>query len=131
MQSVFTSLSELAKLLGLAEEYCRRADLPDSLTFKTQVVLEELFVNTFKHGYQEKEGQAIVTLEAEKEYLFIRYADHAPAFDPLAKETPDLRKRFAEGIPGGAGLVLLRSMTQGLCYFRKEDSNIIEMRITA
>ena len=131
MHRVFTSLSELPELLDLAEEDCSRARLPDSLTFKAQVVLAELFVNTFKHAYQENEGPTEITLEAEKESLFIRFTDQGPTFDPLSVETPDLQKRFSDGVPGGAGLVLLRSMARDLRYFRRDNRNIVEMRITA
>ena len=130
MRRVFTSLDELPELLELAEESCRQTGLPGSLAFKAQVVLEELFVNIFKHAYQDKQGPAEITLEAEKTALLLRVADQGPAFDPLGKETPDLQKRFADGIPGGAGLVLLRSMAQDLRYTRTDSHNILEMRIT-
>ncbi|MCL1916672.1 MAG: ATP-binding protein [Desulfovibrionaceae bacterium] len=131
MRRVFFSLSELPVLLDLAEDSCRGAGLPDSLAFKAQVVLEELFVNIFKHAYQDKDGPAEIILKAEKTALFIRVADQGPAFDPLAEEMPDLQQRFAEGIPGGAGLVLLHSMVQDLQYSRLNNRNVLEMRITA
>ena len=131
MRRVFTTFSELPELLDLAEKDCRRAGLPDSLIFKAQVVLEELFVNIFKYAYQDRDGSAEITLEAEATALFIRVADQGPAFDPLAAKTPDLEKRFAEGIPGGAGLVLLRSIAQDLRYARQDDHNVLEMRIPA
>ena len=131
MRRVFASLDELPELLDLAEEICRRAGLPDSLVFKAQVVLEELFVNIFKHAYQDGEGWAKIILEAEEAALFICVADQGPAFDPLAREAPDLYQNFAHGIPGGAGLVLLRSMAQNLQYSRRDNQNILEMRITA
>jgi anti-sigma regulatory factor (Ser/Thr protein kinase) len=131
MRRVFTSLNELPELLDLAEETCRLAGLPDSLAFKAQVVLEELLANIFKHAYQGSPGPVEITLETERSVLFMRVADHGPAFDPLTKETPELQKRFADGIPGGAGLVLLRSMAQDLRYTRTDKYNILEMRITA
>ncbi|MDR2891987.1 MAG: ATP-binding protein [Deltaproteobacteria bacterium] len=130
MQRVFTSLSELPAVLDMTEETCRRAGLPDELAFKAQVVLEELFVNTFMHAYKNDEGPAKITLEAAKENLFIRFADQGPAFDPLIAETPDLQQRFAEGTPGGAGLILLRTMAEDLHYTRQDEHNILEMRIT-
>ena len=131
MRRVFSSLSELPELLDLAEETCRRAGLPDSLAFKAQVVLEELFVNICKHAYQNRGGPTEITLEAQHAALFIRVADQGPAFDPLTKETPDLQQRFADGIPGGAGLILLRSMVQDLRYARLDDRNVLEMRAIA
>ena len=130
MRRVFTSFNELPELLSLAEELCRDAGLPDSLTFKGQVVLEELFVNIFKHAYQNSKGSVEIILETENAALRIRIADQGPAFDPLAAETPDLQKRFAEGIPGAAGLVLLRAMVQELRYARQDGRNTLEVRIT-
>ena len=131
MRRVFTSFSQLPELLDLAEDDCRRAGLPDALAFNAQVVLEELFVNIFKHAYQDRDGPVEVTLKTEKTALFIQVADQGPAFDPLTAETPDLEQRFADGLPGGAGLVLLRAMARDLRYARREDRNILEMRITA
>ena len=131
MRRVFTSLGELPELLDLAEEICR--GMPDSLTFKAQVVLEELFVNIFKHAYQDSGdggGSVEITLEAEQAAVFIRITDQGPAFDPLTAETPDLQKRFADGIPGAAGLVLLRAMVQELRYTRLDGRNILEVRLT-
>ena len=129
MRRVFASFNELPELLSLAEELCRRAGLPDSMTFKAQVVLEEIFVNIFKHAYQNSTGAAEVVLEAEKAALCIRVSDQGPAFDPSAAETPDLQKRFTEGTLGGAGLVLLRSMAHDLRYTRQGERNILEIRI--
>ncbi|MDR2502974.1 MAG: ATP-binding protein [Deltaproteobacteria bacterium] len=126
---VFHSLRELPDLLDLAENVCRRADLPESTAFRAQVVLEELFVNIFKHAYQDGDGPAEITLEAAPEGIWLRVADQGPAFDPLNHKTPDLQKRFEQGVPGGAGLVLLRSMAQELRYSRLADKNILEMRI--
>jgi serine/threonine-protein kinase RsbW len=131
MRRVFTSVNELPELLDLAEESCRRAGMLDALAFKVQVVLEELFVNIFKHAYQDTGGPAEITLEAEETALFIRVADQGPAFNPLTAEKPDLQKRFVEGIPGGAGLVLLRSMAHDVRYARRDERNILEIRITA
>lgn len=129
MRRVFSSLDELPQLLDLAEEFCRRHGLPDSLIFRAQVVLEELFVNIFKHAYQDMGGPAEITLEAEQGALFIRVADQGPAFDPLVEEAPDLQQRFADGIPGGAGLILLRSMVRDVRYTRQDDCNVLEMRL--
>jgi serine/threonine-protein kinase RsbW len=126
---VFTSLEQLPELLDMAEELCRRAGLPEALAFKTQVVLEELFVNICKHAYQDKGGPARIAIRAENVSVCLRVEDEAPAFDPLAREIPDLQKRFEEGIPGGAGLLLVRSMTEGARYLRRENRNILEMRI--
>lgn len=128
-QKVFSELDELPLLLDLVDSFCRQAALPESLVFKSQVVLEEIVVNVFKHAYKDRGGPAEITLEMEPDGIFLRVADRGPAFDPLLQADPDLQKRFEEGIPGGAGLVLIRSMTEDLRYTRLDGQNILEMRI--
>ena len=125
----FASLQELPLLLDMTEAFCRRAGLPEQLTFKAQVVLEELFVNIFLHAYQNEAGQAVITLQDGDGALLLRVEDQGPAFDPLAQRAPDLQKRFTEGLPGGAGLVLLRSMATDMRYTRLADRNVLELRI--
>jgi anti-sigma regulatory factor (Ser/Thr protein kinase) len=125
----FTSLEQLPDLLDLAAESARRAGFPEAVAFKAQVVLEELFVNIFKHAYQDGEGKAEITLEMRKDGMFLRLEDWGPPFDPLAAEIPDLAKRFDLGIPGGAGLLLVRDMGENPRYAREGGRNILELRV--
>ena len=128
-KKVAFELEELPGLLDLADSLCRQAELPESLAFKAQVVLEEILVNVFKHAYQDKGGPTEITLEVEDNGFFLRVADQGPAFNPLTQAEPDLQERFDKGIPGGAGLLLIRSMTEDLRYTRYDGRNILEMRI--
>jgi anti-sigma regulatory factor (Ser/Thr protein kinase) len=125
----FTSPDQLPELLDLAAETAKPAGLSDALIFKAQVVLEELFTNIFRHGYRERGGTVEVALETEGRGMLLRVADWGPPFDPLSEPAPDLRKRFAEGLPGGAGLVLVRSMVANPRYTREEDCNVLRLRV--
>jgi sigma-B regulation protein RsbU (phosphoserine phosphatase) len=127
----FRSLEQLPDLLDLAAESAKSAGLSEALAFKVQVVLEELFVNIFKHAYQGGEGLAEITLETAEDGMLLRFEDWGPPFDPLAAAPPDLQKRFELGIPGGAGLVLVRSMGENPRYARGEGRNILELRVSA
>jgi sigma-B regulation protein RsbU (phosphoserine phosphatase) len=126
----FRSLDELPDLLDFAAESAKSAGFSETLAFKAQVVLEELFVNIFKHAYQGGEGRAEVALETTGDGMFLRFEDWGPPFDPLAAAPPDLQKRFELGIPGGAGLVLVRSMSENSRYARREGRNILELRLS-
>jgi anti-sigma regulatory factor (Ser/Thr protein kinase) len=125
----FTRLDQLPELLDFAAETAQPAGIPESLIFRTQVVLEEIFVNIFKHAYQGKDGPVEVVLEAEEGSVSLRVTDWGPPFDPLSAQTPDLSKRLAEGVPGGAGLVLVRGMAVDTRYIREGSGNILSLRV--
>jgi anti-sigma regulatory factor (Ser/Thr protein kinase) len=125
----FNSLDELPTLLDLTAETARRAGLPESMAFKAQVLLEELFVNIFMHAYQGHSGPVLATLEAGDGGLRLRLEDSGPPFNPLLAEKTDLQKRFAEGKPGGAGLALLRSLAEESAYAREKERNVISFRL--
>jgi anti-sigma regulatory factor (Ser/Thr protein kinase) len=125
----FVSLRQLPELLDLAAEAVETFGLPESVIFKAQVVLEELFVNIFLHSYHGKDGPVDVSLETDGQSLLLRLEETGAPFDPLQKETPDLQKRFAEGQEGGAGLVLIRDLAADIRYVRERDRNILQLRI--
>jgi anti-sigma regulatory factor (Ser/Thr protein kinase) len=127
----FRSLGELPDLLDFAAESAKSAGFSETLAFKAQVVLEELFVNIFNHAYQGGEGRAEVSLETTKSGMLLRLEDWGPPFDPLAVASTDLQKNFDLGIPGGAGLVLVRSMSENPRYVRRNGRNILELRLSA
>jgi anti-sigma regulatory factor (Ser/Thr protein kinase) len=126
-----TVLEQLSDLLALVRESCKRAGLSDGVSFKAQVVLEEFFVNIFRHAYPEGRGRAEFSLEATENEIFLRIEDWGPPFDPLAAEPGDPEERFARGIPGGAGLVLMRKIGQNPRYVREDGRNIVELRVSS
>jgi anti-sigma regulatory factor (Ser/Thr protein kinase) len=121
-------MEQLPELLDHAAESARRAGFADAAAFKAQVVLEELFVNIFMHAYQGEEGRVDITLEVTDEEFFLRTEDWGPPFDPLSAELSDPLSRFEQG-PGGAGLVLVRSMSENPRYYREDGRNIYETRV--
>jgi anti-sigma regulatory factor (Ser/Thr protein kinase) len=123
------ALDELPDLLALVEEKTRQAKLPEGLIFKAQVVLEEIFVNVVNYAYDGKKGPMEINLQAEQNSLQIRVTDWGKPFNPLQQKQPDLQERFEKGIPGGAGLMLVRTMTASLAYTRIQDRNILDLTL--
>jgi serine/threonine-protein kinase RsbW len=123
------ALAELPDLLALVEEKTGQAGLPEDLIFKAQVVLEEVYVNIVKYAYAGEKGPLEISLQAVQNALHISVTDWGKPFNPLRQEEPDLQERFDKGIPGGAGLILVRAMTASLAYKRVQDRNILEMTL--
>jgi anti-sigma regulatory factor (Ser/Thr protein kinase) len=123
------ALEELPDLLSMVEDKAKAASLPEDLIFKAQVVLEEIYVNIIKYAYNGKKGQVEIILQADTNSLQISVADWGKPFNPLQQKKPDLQERFEQGIPGGAGLILVRAMTSSLAYKRIQNRNVLEMTL--
>ena len=92
-------------------------------------VIEELFTNTVRHGYQ-GECDHPVWLHAlpAPGALCLTYQDAAAAFDPLALELH--AEAAAPQCIGGQGIRLIRSLTSSVAYRRADDRNILTLVFT-
>lgn len=118
-------LEQLPKLLDDVDRVA--AALPESLRYRCQVVVEELFVNIALYAYDNKAGEVDIRLEGQGAAVLLTLIDGGRPFNPLGRELPDLTERFARGIPGGAGLHLVRSMARHAAYERKDGKNILRL----
>jgi len=119
--------SELASLKAFLEHFCTDEGLPREKCLRLNVVLEELFVNTVKHG-RRSDGHAPVwvSLAAVGDGLEVVYEDAAPPFNPyawLATGSP------APAKPGGLGVLLTRELSATRDYAYLFGRNRIRLRI--
>ena len=148
-------LHDLADLSEFSEEfrsYCEKMDLDDSKIFELELSLEELIVNAFTHGYEDKE-QGTVIVEAEDAGTDVRISlhDHAPPFDlfrdapaprlggedpepeagpelPATEPEPETGEVMAEENKdkvGGLGIHLVKNLNDKVEYYGSKDGNII------
>lgn len=100
----------------------------DETLFKIELVLEELLTNVIRHGYADGSGDIEVgcaLIGDARFHLFIR--DWGKAFNPLAKEDPDLTQDIDERPIGGLGIHLVRKMVDEINYARAENSNVLNL----
>jgi anti-sigma regulatory factor (Ser/Thr protein kinase) len=101
---------ELGSLAAFLEQYCAANDVARAQCLRLNVVLEELFTNTVRHGHRgDCEAPVWITLEAGQRRLQLTYEDTAPAFNPLAY-------RAETGKIGGLGVLLARELAASREY---------------
>lgn len=109
-----------------------RADalgVPEGLTMKLDLVLEELLVNVGSYAYPEGEGDLEICCSVESDdsgesgsfCLVLR--DWGVHFDPLAKDDPDVQADMDERTVGGLGIFLATQMADACSYTRKGNRN--------
>ncbi len=120
-------LNTLPVLLAYLREACEHARIDPATTLRVELVLEELFTNTVRHGYR-GDSDASVWLSATSVpgSLFVTYQDAAPPHDPLA-HTESLPDALEERTVGGLGVLLARELARSIAYCRVGDRNVLTL----
>jgi serine/threonine-protein kinase RsbW len=100
------------------EEFCAGAGVPRDSCLKANLVIEELFLNTVKHGHHGGSDAPIwITLEAGDGKVRLAYEDNAPPFNPFSSATREMLEALAESRrEGGLGVLLAHSLTASVDY---------------
>ena len=128
----FTLAGDLTELRQLSDEiarFCQSNGLASDVEFDLNLVLEELFTNTLKHGGGAGASEAARTvLELDGDDVAVEYSDHGAAFNPIEAPSVDLTAPLANRATGGLGIHLVRQTMQDLEYQRADGWNRLTMR---
>ena len=119
-----TRPEELDRLTAAVESLAEQENWPAALTFKVNLVLEELVLNVINYAYDESGHHVEVQLACHEEGLVIEITDEGKPFDPLndAPE-PDMESPMEDRRIGGLGVYLVRTITSDMQYRREDGKN--------
>lgn len=104
--------AELRRIGEFVEGFCAAASLPRERFLRLNLVLEELFVNTVRHGHRgDCDAPVWITLAAREDAVRVVYEDNAPAFNPYAYVPSP-----AAGKVGGLGVLLTHELAASRDY---------------
>ena len=122
--TVETKPEQLEEITSQVEEMAERESWPADLTFKINLVLEEVGLNIMNHGYESGLHEIEITMISEDNALTLEIADDGKPFDPLNDAPlPDVDAAMEDRPIGGLGIHLVRTMMDELCYRRKQGKN--------
>jgi anti-sigma regulatory factor (Ser/Thr protein kinase) len=123
------SLKELERLTDEVARFCAERSLGDDMKFDLDLALEELFVNSVRHGGCEGMDEAVeIRLRLDGNSVLVDFSDRGIPFDPTSAPAPDLDAPAEQRRPGGLGIHLVRQMMRNFEYRRAGDRNEINMR---
>ena len=98
--------------------------LPDDILFKLRLCVEEVEENILCYS-----GSTWIEVKVENngEEVSIKFKDGGIAFDPLAKEDPDINAPLEHRQIGGLGIFICKQMMDKLVYCYEGGCNIFEM----
>lgn len=122
-------LAQLHPLRSFLENFCTRAGIGRDGCLRLNLLLEELFTNTVRHGHRgDSEAPIWVSLAAADDgRLTISYEDAAPPFNPYARASPDTTQEIRK--LGGRGVLLLQRLSANPDYAYVHGRNCIRLAL--
>ena len=121
---VETRVEELERIFAAVEELAEQEDWSPGLTFKVNLVLEELGINVINYAYDDGLHYFDITLISESDRLTIEITDDGRPFNPLEDgRRPDINASVEDRPIGGLGIHLVREMTDDIRYRREFSKN--------
>ena len=101
--------------------------LSDDLRFKLRLCIEEMVNNIVSYAYDGGKGWVEVSTDLTDGSLTITLKDEGVAFNPLAKDDPDITLSAEDRQIGGLGIYLCKQLMDHLEYERLDGCNIFRM----
>jgi len=126
-------LARMRELRGFLEGFCTAAGIGADSCLRLNLVVEELFTNTVRHGHGgDSDAPVWVTLARRDGQIRLTYEDSAPPFNPYARlqiESPDTTLEMRK--LGGLGVLLTQEMAASRDYAYLFGRNRIRLTLTA
>jgi serine/threonine-protein kinase RsbW len=116
---------------GFVDVFCEAAAIPKDVCLKGRLVLEELFLNTVKHGHKGGSDAPIwIRLSADGEKLAVTYEDRAPPFNPFPADREAIVRTIEKNrTEGGLGVILMHDLAHAATYSYLFGRNRIQITI--
>jgi anti-sigma regulatory factor (Ser/Thr protein kinase) len=128
-------LDQLRQVRSFLEAYCADAGLQRAECLRLNLVLEELFTNTVRHGHRgDCDAPVWISLERAADGVHVVYEDNAPPFNPYAytrlpESAPDTTVSMRK--IGGLGVLLTKELAATRDYAYLFGRNRIRLTMAA
>lgn len=126
-------LARMRDLRAFLEVFCAASNIGGDTCLRLNLVLEELFTNTVRHGHGgDCDAPVWVSLARESGQVRVTYEDTAPPFNPYARlpdQAPDTTLEMRK--LGGLGVLLTTEMAASRDYAYVFGRNRIRLALAA
>ncbi len=115
--TINSRIEDLQQVNSLLNKYISTHALQESLLFSTQLIAEELIVNTINYGYDGDVEQSIsLLLSHNSQHITMTFIDRGKEFNPLEQGEARLGIPKEDEAVGGLGVHLIKEMSD-LCHY--------------
>ena len=120
---------ELSRVAEFVEGVTDELQLDMHIAMKIQLAIEEMVTNVIFYAYPEGTTADItLTAESDDSELTFVLSDTGKAFDPTAKDDPDLDVDPMDREQGGMGILIVKNIMNEVSYQRLGDTNQLTMK---
>jgi serine/threonine-protein kinase RsbW len=124
-------LDQLGRVGAFLENFCAQAGIGRERCLRLNLVLEELFVNTVRHGHgRDCDAPIWLSLSLAADAVRVTYEDTAPPFNPYARlpaKSPDTTLEMRK--IGGLGVLLTKEFAATRDYSYLFGRNCIRLAL--
>jgi anti-sigma regulatory factor (Ser/Thr protein kinase) len=126
-------LDQLRPMQRFLEGFCAESGLPRAAYLRLNLVLEELFTNTVRHGHRgDCDAPVWIAVSRSGDTLSLLYEDKAPPFNPYARLTePVVDATVSMRKIGGLGVLLTKQLAASRDYAYLFGRNRIRLTLSA
>ncbi len=116
-------------MIAFVEHELENAGCSIKLQTAICVAMEEVFVNISHYAYPDGKGdmQIRINIDDVTDTATFIVSDGGVAFDPLAKDDPDITLSAEERSIGGLGIFIVKQTMDSVTYSRENEKNILTM----
>ena len=118
------SVENLAQVLAFVDGHLEELECPMRTQLQLDVAIEEIFVNVASYAYAPETGDVTVQFVPEDDSVSITFIDSGVAYDPLAKDDPDVTLSAEERQIGGLGIYMVKKSMDDVHYVYCGGRNI-------
>ena len=127
---VDATVENIEKVTDFVNERLTQLNCPIKAQMQINIAIDELFGNIAHYAYNPKTGSSIVRIEVLQEPLsvVVTFIDNGKAYNPLAREDPDVALAAEEREIGGLGIYMVKKSMDEISYEYKDGQNILRIK---
>ncbi len=121
------TVENIGKITAFVEGRMEEKDCPLKQIMQVSMAVDEVMANVAMYAYAPGTGDVTVAVDFDdgSRTVSITFIDRGVAFDPLAKEDPDVTLPAEQRKIGGLGIFLVKKTMDDVAYRREGDKNIL------
>ena len=128
--TIDAAVENIEKVTAFVNEQLESLNCPIKAQMQIDIAIDELFGNIAHYAYNPEVGPATVRVDVLQEPLsvVVTFIDNGVAYDPLAKEEPDVSLSAEEREIGGLGIYMVNKSMDEISYEYKDGQNILRIK---
>lgn len=122
-------LAEIATVTDALDTFAEANSVPETITWRFQLALEELLRNIVAHAYADSQMHEIeIQFQCNGSTFIATVIDDGIPFNPLNADPPDLSEALDEREIGGLGIHLARNVVEEMVYAWDTGKNVVTLQ---